>query len=724
MPNLRNSLDLAHSSSLLAGQVPDSSMMTLSSTAEPIVRSLSYLTDKVNYPDHVFINAAKIFQNIHIKRPPDRILVKYANDLEHSIPEFTDEKSQRWSYELAFSALKYQDLLENILLDSGFYYSQLVGDEMTSLAVVMLYDFQDRKFQPRYAYDNDEIIEEVREVEKLLYRYRTKLAASLARSRIKYSAPAIEYILPENVRKEELRASKLPLYAWVNTAKTSLPEVVDVLNSQRFIEVMSPSEMDNYSYCMDKQFENVLIFPPHLKEELNNLDLFIDNKLVLQDKSHCLAAHSLRALMNMDDDIIIANPCPGFTIAHISVLTNQSACNIYVFGIKSETRKQELQELFLNMECRNIKLLHEMFTEIEPSDQRLQKAKIILLQPQCSGSGVSDPVDFILNEQGDTTLLQNFSQGSVPTDKLNHLANQQLLQLNHAMKFSKVQAIMYFTLSVYEEENEHVINQALELNFGNIKGRSYRLGSSIIPFSTTSEPLPAADHFFRIQPSETTNGCFLAILTRERDPVDSAKDVLARAAAKGLLQGIEISSARGDKKKRSKMAASKAIAKPTSITQTNIAEFLKRENSSTSAKESISKQDPLVSQNSQHNISNIQLKKTSKQASFPTAPAAVKNTSYFTAPKVADHQIMFTRQRAEDKMILLKPMQILLPPVSMPLYSDSTVAKVRSPIQCYPRWHSGVRSTLQRAFTPTLSIVGRPKETLPLNALRHPKPWH
>lgn len=47
----------------------------------------------------------------------------------------------------------------------------LQSDELTSLVVVMLYDFQDRKFQARQISDEEEPIAEVREVEHYLYRY-------------------------------------------------------------------------------------------------------------------------------------------------------------------------------------------------------------------------------------------------------------------------------------------------------------------------------------------------------------------------------------------------------------------------------------------------------------------------------------------------------------------------------------------------------------------------
>lgn len=51
-------------------------------------------------------------------------------------------------------------------------------------------------------------------------RYRTKLAASLARCRIKHDLLSIESMLPESVKTKQQRSSRLPLYTWVNTLKS------------------------------------------------------------------------------------------------------------------------------------------------------------------------------------------------------------------------------------------------------------------------------------------------------------------------------------------------------------------------------------------------------------------------------------------------------------------------------------------------------------------------
>ncbi|NWV17265.1 NSUN7 methyltransferase, partial [Origma solitaria] len=238
--------------------------------------------EKNGYPDSIYLNAAKIFQGIHIKKSKEKMQVNYGNISESPMMSFKDENSRRISYELAFNALKYQDLLEAILLDSSTYPCYSIPDELTSLLVVMLYDLQDRKFEKWKIFDEEELVGEVQEIGQYLCRYMTKLAAALARCRIKHDALSIEYFVPETISKQEQRASALPVYFWINTLKISLEDVIRDLEMKGLTKVKSVSDFDRYTYAVDQHCHDVLVFPSSLKEELLNLDLFADKKLILQ----------------------------------------------------------------------------------------------------------------------------------------------------------------------------------------------------------------------------------------------------------------------------------------------------------------------------------------------------------------------------------------------------------------------------------------------------------
>ncbi|XP_028347831.1 putative methyltransferase NSUN7 isoform X1 [Physeter macrocephalus] len=636
------------------------------------------LPEKTGYPDSVYIMAANIFQGIRFEKSPEKVLIKYGNEPLPSSTESEDESFQRLSYELAFSALKFQDILETILIDSYIFPSTTIPDHLNSLIIVMLYDFQDRKFQARLLSDNEESIAEVVEVENLLNSFKTKLAAALARCRIKHDALSIYHILPETVRNQELRASTLPLYAWINTCKISPEEVYHSLKKKGYNKVKSVLHIDNKVFAVDQHCYDVLIFPSHLKSDLLNTDLFKDYNLVFQDKSRSLAVHSVEALLNMDDDILMVNTGSWYTVAHMSVLTNNNTSKIFVCGVQSQAKDPDLKNLFTKMGCKN------------------------------------------------TGFLKDFSQGGPSEDKLHVLAQQQYEQLIHAMKFTRAQAVVYCTCSVYPEENEAVVKKALEFQDHGTKIQSYRLSPPVLPLCSLKEIHLSTDKFFRMEPSEITNGCFLSVLTRERDPSEtvSVKDVLARAAAKGLLDGIELGkpSKREKKKKKSKMSLPKSSTSDSSSIQMKIAEFLSQEtNVSAHQSGTLTTKTSLPQKNTNQVDSSSQVRKSNKPTTNPLVPTFMKNTS---PSRPYERPTNFVRPRPEDRMIALKPVEIVLPPVMLPFSSPQRIRSQIPTQHFYCRWVGP--KTVRPGYLPTPSIPRRgekPKENLPSSLPRHPRPW-
>ncbi|XP_037386137.1 putative methyltransferase NSUN7 isoform X2 [Talpa occidentalis] len=687
--------------------------------------NMAPVPEKTGYPDCVYVMAANIFQGIRMEKSPEKVLIKYGNEPLPSLSESGDESFQRLSYELAFSTLKYQDILESILIDSYIYSSTTIPDHLSCLIIVMLYDFQDRKFQPRLLSDNEESVMEVQEVENLLNSFKIKLAAALARYRIKHDALSIYHILPEIIRKQELRASTLPLYAWINTCKISPEEVYNILKKKGYNKVTSVLHVDDKVFAVDQHCYDVLIFPSHLKSDLLNIDLFKDCKLIFQDKSRSLAVHSVKALLNMDDDILMVNTGSWYTVAHMSILTNNNTSKIFVCGVQSQAKDPDLKKLFTKMGCKNIEILHETFLNIESKNLKLQKVKVILLLPRCSGLGVSNPVEFILNEHEDLDLLKDLSQGGISEDKLHVFAEQQYEQLKHAMKFTKVQAVVYCTCSVFPEENEAVVKKALEFQDLGLKVQPYRLSPPVLPLCSVEEIRLSTDKFFRMEPSEVTNSCFISVLTRERDPSEavSVKDVLARAAAKGLLDGIELGKSlkRDKKKKKSKITLPKSSTTDNDNLQLKIADFLSREsNANANGSETLPAKISLPQKNTTQVGPSSQVRKSNKATSSPLVPTLMKN---IPPSKSYLRQTHFTRSRPEDKMVVLKPIEIVLPPVMLPFSSAPGVRSQIPTHQFYCPW-AGPNSYVPSYFsTPLIKKKEKAKEHLPSSTLRHPRPW-
>nr|XP_043896001.1 putative methyltransferase NSUN7 isoform X1 [Solea senegalensis] len=506
------------------------------------------------FPDRVYLLASAIFQNNHLQKPAAHQLVNYGRERGVPLPEVRDAEMKRAAYELAFNTLKYQELLEDIMIDSYLYLSQSIPDDEMGLVAILLYDLQDRKFLPREPHEEEDIVQEVRDIENYLLRCKTQLAASLARCRIKHNLLSIECILPQSVKMKQERSSGLPLYAWINTLNSSLDEVRSVLRSSGFLQVKSIGQLEGQTFCKDPHCQDVLVFPAQLKARLYSTRLLSDHKLIIQDKSCSLGPNAVSSALPDDGDVLMVGCFSGLTVSHTaSLITDTHDANssnqptVYVcVGDGADAQREELRQVVSDMGCKNVKLIPEVFQSLDGADKRLQRVRAILLTPRCSVSAVSNPVDYILQENGDTDLLKGLSQGSIAQSKLAALVAQQREDIVHALKFPKVLAVVYTTCSSYPEENEELVSRALEQTkahseqAGEAKQADFRL--SLSPFSSpdTADGPEETDSFFMLEPSEQSNGCFLALLTREPEPVvkEAPHEVLARANAKGLLDRI------------------------------------------------------------------------------------------------------------------------------------------------------------------------------------------
>lgn len=91
--------------------------------------------------------------------------------------------------------------------------------EDTCLVMVVLCNFQQRKFQRRAPLPGENLLEHVGEIEDALLKSKTKLNAALARSRIKARVLTIDHLLPDNVRKNQILGKQMHLCCWVNQFK-------------------------------------------------------------------------------------------------------------------------------------------------------------------------------------------------------------------------------------------------------------------------------------------------------------------------------------------------------------------------------------------------------------------------------------------------------------------------------------------------------------------------
>ncbi|XP_036962709.1 putative methyltransferase NSUN7 [Acanthopagrus latus] len=534
----------------------------------PLPRLHSPLPSPVSPPsDEAYLQAAAIFQQLRTEKTQQP--GHYGRKTDAPQPESKDKTTQRQAYQLAFNTLKYQDLLEDIIADSCFHTSQNISRDLLPLAMVMLFDFQDRRFlvRERSSKDEDEPLQEVRVLESSLLRCKTKLAASLARCRVKHHLHSVSCFLSDPVRAKQHRAKHLPLYGWVNTLKTSVEEVCEALRSAGLREVKNIADLRGPTFCSDPLCPDTLVFTQQLHALLQQ-HLTASHALNMQDRSVCVAVSVLRPLLFENGDVLAVGSFSAVTVAHMAVAAAARSGRVLVCGADhAPSHVEEMQELLTQMDLKNVRVLSEAFCGLDEWDAAVQKLKVIIVLPQCSSSALSDPVPTIHSEHGDWDLLPDLSQGPVSKSKIHTMAAQQARLLSHALSFPKVQTVVYCTRSVYPEENEQLVKRVLEKTHTHPKLLPLRVNGPIFPDDSQSGDAAADSKFLRLEQSQFTNGCFAARLSRQADPtkVETVQDVLARAAAKGLLGGVISEQPKNVKKgKGNKNRVASASSRPSS----------------------------------------------------------------------------------------------------------------------------------------------------------------
>lgn len=77
-------------------------------------------------------------------------------------------------------------------------------------------------------------------------------------------------------------------------------------NTEQMKRVKTIADMDKRAFCIDYHCPNLIIFHYSQKQRLMTHSLVRDHHLYLQDKSSCIAAHTVRKLLTKKDNICLA----------------------------------------------------------------------------------------------------------------------------------------------------------------------------------------------------------------------------------------------------------------------------------------------------------------------------------------------------------------------------------------------------------------------------------
>lgn len=241
--------------------------------------------------------------------------------------------------------------------------------------------------------------------------------------------------------------AQIPRYVRVNTLAWSLEEAVKSFVDQGFV-LASPFESE-MGFVKDPHVPSLLAFAP--KTTFHNDLAYTTGKIILQDKASCFPALVLDPPATDDTLVIDATAAPGNKTSHLSALMKNKG-KLYAFE-RDKKRFSTLGAMLARAGCKNVEAANVDFLTIDPSDPKYQRVTHILLDPSCSGSGIVNRLDHLLDTEPEIEGAQD--------DRLTKLAAFQLMMIKHAMQFPGVQKIVYSTCSVHAAENEAVVRDSL-----------------------------------------------------------------------------------------------------------------------------------------------------------------------------------------------------------------------------------------------------------------------
>ncbi|KAI0297242.1 S-adenosyl-L-methionine-dependent methyltransferase [Multifurca ochricompacta] len=428
-----------------------------------------------------YFDAAKIIDHLDAKHGSVKSLLS-------TVPE----KNRKRTAALVIETLKYKSALAEVIAAADLLKAEKKINS-NALALVLVHDLL--LSSGIQAGDGP--------VKQALIRHKTRLHSELQRVKIRRGAKSdSELALPDAVL-----AVRIPRYVRINTLKWSIHEAVKTFQNGGYT-LGNPLDQ-KLKFARDAHIENLLLFPP--EAQLTDTPEYSDGRLILQDKASCFPAIVLSPPAHPTGAIIDATAAPGNKTSHLSALMGNQG-KIFAFE-RDRKRYDTLKTMLARAGCNNVEALNVDFLTTDYNNEKYSRVTHILLDPSCSGSGIINRLDHLMESEGAGSNVAH-------TERLAKLAAFQLQMLRHAMKYPAVEKIVYSTCSVHPEENEQVVDAALRSTEATAGGFRLATHAEVLPtWSRRGQPGILSDEgdteaVVRCSPDDATNGFFVSCFVR------------------------------------------------------------------------------------------------------------------------------------------------------------------------------------------------------------------
>ena len=268
---------------------------------------------------------------------------------------------------------------------------------------------------------------------RLLLQHKTPIQSTLARIYIKRQASSPIQLLPLALRPRPPH----PRYVRINTVLCSRQQAIEALQADGWVEVDRPSQhptatdlflfASSRSFYRDMDIDGLLVFPP--STAFHSSPLYEKGWMVLQDKASCMSAACLNP--TVDDVVVDGCAAPGNKTSHLVAIigdkakqsnnsTQRGNGTVDAFEVHQSrftllTRMLEQKGVHVNVDCPtrchphqtavkagsgvSVTAHHASFLSLKGDDGLGRRVTAVLLDPTCSGSGMTHTLDAYYKEK-------------------------------------------------------------------------------------------------------------------------------------------------------------------------------------------------------------------------------------------------------------------------------------------------------------------------------------
>ncbi|XP_048517772.1 putative methyltransferase NSUN7 [Dendroctonus ponderosae] len=343
--------------------------------------------------------------------------------------------------------------------------------------------------------------------ENALWSQRVRLAAAVARLRIKHNALSLDELLPAHLKDERVteQAKHSPVTCWVNCIKVSdIKEVTENIEKTFDLRMVSDLEsLEKNTFKWDRHCPQVMAFHSSMRGKLARSRFVKTHLLVVQDKSFCRGAATfgkILADLGLTGSVIQTHVNSPRTTAYLATLLTHNEKIKKLMAFSAGRRKLEYEHYFTELGVTNIRIFSDRLIDSPPDAAYMEEVVAVFATPPNSYSAVTDPIDLVCSRGGDLSMLQVLTESDETKEgkqRVMRILEEQKKTLKFAMSRPQIQFVLYETHSELDIENDEMVSKTLkDIN------RLAKLQHAAVLGKTPMSDLPIDEETIESQPSE------------------------------------------------------------------------------------------------------------------------------------------------------------------------------------------------------------------------------